>query len=341
MLGETDFRSEEERLAAESFNASSTESRHFENSFGSKEYIDNYYPTLNVESSVTTLQELSLDDRVEIDVNTLAQEKNITVEAAENLLLIDFQSKVAKEMLEAFPKGGIKSLDVGGGPTIYQHIMTALETSSITHAEFLEQNRNEVKKWLANDEDSRDWDSYFKVVQAELKGNEDYQKVLAQNTESADPDIQRNASEISTILNGSIADFKDFVRGRITSVAPCDVFKEGLGLPNTAPFEHVASNFTVESATGDRGKWGVGMRNVMSRVAPGGYLSMTAIRNAEWYAVGKQKMPAVPISERDIQAILAESGFEITQQRILTGSSKETDGYDGMILVNARKIAKF
>ena len=101
--------------------------------------------------------------------------------------------------------------------------------------------------------------------------------------------------------------------------------------------ELVTSNFTIESATSDKDKWRDGMQHIMDKVKSCGYLAISAIRNSSWYKVGGEKMPAVAINETELAEVLTANGFKILDQRVLEGSNKEKDGYDGMIFIFACK----
>lgn len=324
----------------------------FEKKFGPQDYMRTYYPeNLDTEkllwASGMMQKEYASSDRVSIQ--KIMEVANIPAEVAENLAIFDFQREISRKLLEAYPQDKIEVLDVGGGPTIYQHMTMSLEAGNITHSEFLEQNRAEVIQWLNDEDGAYNWDAYFDLVKKILQGDKDYQAVLSQQLENDDPEIASHARMVRDILGAANSDnFKAHLRERLNGkVVSGDVFRSDLGLTRSkydvvsstgreGAVDMVTSNFTIESATSDRSKWEEGVKNIASKVKKGGFLALTAIRNAEWYQVGEEKMPAVKVDEEDIQEILQKEGFEILQLKILEGSKKDIVGYDGMVFCFAR-----
>lgn len=317
--------------------------------FGAVDYLKTYYPEIERDDAMEILGKISQNNGT-IDLHDFP-ELSDSPETLENLAIIDFQRKVAIELAKAYPQDKIEVLDVGSGPTIYQHIAVALQCSRIVSSEYLAQNRQEVLNWLKNTEDSYDWDSYFKTIQQFFKIDGNFQKSLEDLLASSDPETSAHAQLVKRTLEGSVEEFKDFIKARLqeSDVVPCDVFQEDLGLGGKdQQYEAVqttgravdllTSNFTIESATGDRNQWLTGLNNVMARVKPGGFLSMSAIRNATWYKVGEEKMPAVSINEDELGQAIESGGFKIIEQTVLTGSNVEQDGYDGMVFILAQKI---
>lgn len=330
-----------------------SEEKIFIEQFGPKQYLADYYdPNIDVDRLAHASRELHASGPLaHVDVRNLKETLGVSHETVENLLIFDFQKTVAKRLLEAYPQDHIDVLDVGGGPTICQHIAMSLSAGHITHSEFLEQNRAEVGRWVDNNSEAHNWDRYFALFQKMLREDPAYQSVLNEHAGSSDEAIRAHAAHVKeTIGSDSIAPLTERVRQRIAgNIVHGDVFRADLGLPSNAPFEAVdattrenavemiTSNFTVESATGDRALWESGMHNIMSKIKPGGFLALTAIRNAEWYKVGEEKMPAVKVDENDIRSFCEANGFTVEELRVLEGSDKETVGYDGMVFILARK----
>jgi nicotinamide N-methyltransferase/methyltransferase len=52
----------------------------------------------------------------------------------------------------------------GCGPTIHVNISASAKFRNIICAEYTEENRSEVEKWILNDKDVFDWSQYFKYV---------------------------------------------------------------------------------------------------------------------------------------------------------------------------------
>jgi hypothetical protein len=141
------------------------------------------------------------------------------------------------------------------------------------------------------------------------------------------------------------------LREKIINILPVDVFREDLGMGGEeekfdvvnvgreGSAELITSNFCIESATADHDLWQRGIENVTSKVPKDGFLLMTAIRNAKWYKVGDERMPAVPVNAESLSLELEKQGFEIRSISELVGSEQEVVGYDGMVFVLAKRIS--
>lgn len=257
----------------------------------------------------------------------------------ENYAIYDFLfRKAIPQILKYRPDDHLKVLDVGGGPTIYQHLLINYISDSIIHSEYSSDNRAAIEDFLKNNSEF-DWHSftnlaqmYFKKYLPNINANEEVMATLRSLSEETDPEV-----------------IEDRVRSLIKGVVPVDVFQEGLGLENRESYdltsvsregsvELCTSNFCVESATADRATWEEGMKNIGETIKPGGFLLMTAIRHATWYKVGDETMPAVSVDVTDITQNLIEQGFEIIESSELIGSDQKEVGYDGMVFILARKI---
>ena len=247
------------------------------------------------------------------------------------------------------PEDGLRVLDIGGGPTIYQHIPLVLEAGSITHTEFLESNRTEVERWVDDETTGHDWSSYFAFNQQSFRDNPAYLKILADMRASGRPDLLERVEKLEYILSSPEA-YEQSLKDRMTNIIHGDVFIPGLGLPGEQLFDVVtegsqrgipqliSATFAFEGATAMRDKWEEGFRNTLSLVKPGGYLSVASVRNAECYAIGEtETLPAASVNEEDFRCILADENFQIVQERVVIGLEKETVGYDGMVFVFAKR----
>lgn len=271
----------------------------------------------------------------------------------EDIIIFNFQSMVAQKLLEEYPKDKIKVLDVGGGPTIYQHMIICLAAGDITHSEFLKNNQKEVEKWLNDEQDSFDWNAYFKLVKKILKNDPKFQDIITNQLKDNDEEIRSHATMINNVLNDEdITEFKVQLKKSLgKKTVSGNVFLPDLGLTDPKQYDMVTaskeggvelltSNFCVESATSDRFLWKKGIKNIVGKVKLNGYLALTIIRNADYYKVGEKILPATPIIEEEIEEILKENGCEILFTQVLTGFDKEDLGYDGTVLVFAKKIIK-
>lgn len=333
-------------------NIKDTDKEVFEKGFNPKEYMKTYYPVPPDSTKILWVSEIIKQDyskNPRLNIKQIVEKFNVSPEIAENIAIFDFQKNVAKKLLLEYPQDSIEVLDVGGGPTVYQHIAMSLQAGNITHSEFLEQNRAEVTNWINQEEGSYNWDGYFDLIKMMFNKDEEYQQILNHQLKSEDEKTKNHAILVKSLLEGDTENLKAHLRKELgQNVVQGDVFRSDLGLQDSKQYdvasqgregsvEMLTSNFTIESATGDRVKWEQGMKNITAQIKNKGFLALTAIRNAEWYAVGKEKMPAVKVNENDLKEILEKEGFEIVEMRILEGSDKEKVGYDGMVFVFAQK----
>lgn len=329
-----------------------TKKETFEKGFDPREYLRTYYPIPPDAAKILWASEIVNHDYAkspQMDIRQMVEKFNVSPEIAENIAIFDFQKAVAKRLLLTYPQDNIDVLDVGGGPTVYQHIAMSLQAGNITHSEFLEQNRKEVLSWLNNEKEAYNWDGYFDLIRTMFSRDEEYQQILEGQLKSEDEKIREHAVLVKSLIEGDTENFKAHLRRELgQNVVYGDVFTSDLGLENGKQYdaasqgregtvEMLTSNFTIESATGDKTKWEQGMKNITAKIKNGGFLALTAIRNADWYAVGKEKMPAVKVNEGDLKEILEREGFEIVEMRVLKGSDQENVGYDGMVFVFAQK----
>lgn len=333
-----------------------SDSRKFKEKFEPQAYLEAYYPEhIDIEEfsrAMEYIQNEILNNYGKVNIENIVDKTKLPHETVENITIFDFQRRAIKRLLGAFPENNINVLDVGGGPTIYQHIITSFEAGKITHSEYLEQNRKEVTGWINQEEGSYNWDEYFKLIQSILKNDEDYMSQLQENVNSDNRETRDHAKKVFNLLNSeSIDDLKLHLRGVLKEVTHGDVFKSGLGLEDEREYDAVTalgreaninlltSSFTIESATSDRATWERGMKNIIEMIKPGGFLSLSAIKNAEWYQVGDERMPAIKIDENEITAYFKKNNFQILEITVLEGSDKNKVGYDGMVFVFAQKLS--
>jgi hypothetical protein len=226
---------------------------------------------------------------------------------AENFELLRFLADVSRRL----PRGGVL-LDFGGGPTIYTLISAASRVSEIHFADYLEENLQEVRRWLAEDSKAFDWDGFIRQ---------------ALEMESDDPvtyeDVQHRAK---------------MIRERVTHIAPCDASRTPPIDCRPELYDIVQTHFCAESATSDRWQWQIYVANIASLLKPGGLLVMSALEGATRYAVGSRWFPAVPISDRDLIEVLEENGFP--QKRIelrCVPADRPGREYKGLLLTVAEK----
>lgn len=313
----------------------------FHERFDPLEYIRTYYPDVtDIETLLIIMYLLHTNAQGEYVVDLIAEKTATERELVENIAIFDFYREVVEFLLPQFPRGDATVLDIGGGPTIYQHIAISLFAKHITHAEFLESNRKEVVSWLDKEERAHDWDSYFKLVQELFK----YGKVsplIDKFMHDDDEEVRGRAVYVKTLLDEVTQDsFKRHVRSCIGGdVVHGDIFRQDLGMGSepSLTYDVVTANFVTESVASSLQQWNEGMHNILSHVKTGGYFIQTAITNATWYQVGGERLPATKVDQSLVNAKLKEEGFSVLYQKVLEGSDAAVVGYDGMIFILAQK----
>lgn len=232
----------------------------------------------------------------------------------ENNALMKFYAEIARRLPQESTL-----LEFSGGPTLYSLISVAAQVQEIHFSDFLPQNLNEVSLWLKKSPEAFDWKMYVKKALI-------YEGIVSPN----DQDI----SNRETIM-----------REKITKVIKCDAFSESpLGKGYAQLYDVIDVNFVAESITRSHSEWEKIMKNILGLLKPNGFLTMTAIKGANYYSVGDKLFPAVIIDEDDISAFLLKSGFKeenIYIQTIKAEQIEETKndfvGYTGMAFVFAHR----
>jgi hypothetical protein len=317
----------------------------FQEKFHAREYMDNYYPEIaNIEKMLEVARHMHKNIEGHYEIDKIAQISQTVHEIIENVAIFDFYRVVTEHFLEEYPEGNACILDIGGGPTIYQHIGLSLVADYITHSEFLESNRVEVISWIANDPSAHNWETYFKLVQRLFTMGE-IPQILERLTAHSDEKISNHASHVKNLINHSeTGDYESWVRSRIGhDVVHGDMFVPDLGIQSIRnsriKFDIITSNFVAESASQNYEQWILSMQNMISHIKVGGYFVQTAIKNATWYQVGKEKLPAFGVTPVMIEKACEAFGCRVIYQKVLEGSDSENVGYDGMIFTLARKIS--
>jgi hypothetical protein len=329
--------------------------------FSPRDYLETYYPSdIDPASFASAIEEVSAryDDATEsrlLDIAALSKKTGLSTEVIENAALFDFFRDLSRDFLKEFPEGNAVVLDIGGGPTIYQYLSLSLAVQAIIHAEYLLENRKEIAAFVTNDESAYSWAPYFYAVKSLLSQDKEFQEQLTQLASDPAEKVRAHAFEIQRILNSQteVREFEIALKRKVAQrLVPCDVFQSNLEADSrnliaysllecgkiTGHPDIIMSCFVVESATSHEETWRQGIKNLANALEIGGYLVMTAIRNANWYKVGDNKIAAFPVNEERLQQVFRQYGLRVKDLRVLVGSDDAEDGYDGMILICAQKI---
>jgi hypothetical protein len=162
-------------------------------------------------------------------------------------------------------------LEFGCGPTIHHLIPFAEQVDEIYVADYLQNNLDEIQHWIDGSEGAHSWDSY---IQGVLR------------LEETAPDMT------------SVRARESLLKGKIKALTQADIYDvEAAALAK--PFPLVSSFYCIECTTSAKEKWAMGMQNLASLVAPGGWLLMSALRNCEGYRAGPHFFPSTSIDVED------------------------------------------
>lgn len=330
---------------------------HSDGNFDVHGYISTYYPVqIDIEKSYAAYErfneEFKNPDQV-LDITKIAEDLELDHELVENACIFHFQKEVVKSLLDANLTGTSLSLiDIGSGPTMYQHIMLSLFVDSIIHAEYLQTNIDEARRWQQSHKSSYDWDEYFALIKKILSTEESIKKSLQDRVGASDGQISKNAQKILATLDDlTLQSFKADLQNKLgDDIILCDAFKEDLAhedereaVKNSIAkiddesIRIASSYFVLECISTSKEEWQNGFTNLCSPLKSGDYLISTSVRNATWYKDGTRKIPIAPVNEDDYEKAFEREGLEMIHRRVITGSNVEEDGYEGMVMVFARK----
>lgn len=210
-------------------------------------------------------------------------------------------------------------LEFGGGPTVYPLITAATKVKEIHFSDYLDSNLNEVRCWKSASPGAFDWTNFFKKALF-LEGKKNLSKKEVQKREK-------------------------LVRQKIAKFMHCDAFKRYPINPKLKDYYDVINtNFVTESITSSIKDWENIFANVCSMLKEGGWLIMTALKEAQYYRIGDKMFPAVNINEEDFIRVLTKLGFQETNFILSSIPAEITNedlqgyvGYKGMIFLKAKK----
>lgn len=198
--------------------------------------------------------------------------------AEDEVYIFKFVLDFLKKEKKVFPK----MLEFGSGPTIHHLIPFARHVQKMYVADYLKSNLNEIQRWIDGDKRAHSWGSYIRGIVA---------------LEYIRPGT-RQLYERERIIKKEIV---SLIRADVYRSKPLVVYKA---------FPLVTSFYCTECTTGSKLKWSIGMRNLLSLVASGGWIIMSALRRCRGYRAGSHFFPCTYIDKGDVHAILIASGFD-------------------------------
>ncbi|XP_029933889.1 phenylethanolamine N-methyltransferase [Myripristis murdjan] len=219
----------------------------------------------------------------------------------------------------AFTEGDVSGevlVDIGSGPTLYQVLSGCEVFSKVLLTDFLEVNRQELKRWLQGQGgDSIDWTPYLQHV-CKLEGR----RPSAWTEKAA-----RLRLVVSDVLPIDVHRPQPLARDALPSAgADC-----------------LVSSFCLESVSPDFPAFKRALIHIQGLLRPGGHLLLIGALGESYYLGGPGiKIPVVPLDEAQVCASLKESGFTLIRLEVYVLPADMRVGVDdvsGVFFVKARK----
>lgn len=225
--------------------------------------------------------------------------------------LADDDLAIFQFVKETFKWGGrmfSRAIEVGCGPTVHHAFALAPFVCELHLAEYLPGNLDQVKKWLAREQDAHDWDPLLRGVLA-VEGGGD-------NLEAR----------------------KQLLRRVVTRTLPCDLRRDdptGAG----GDYDLVASFYTAECIGRTTTEWEAYVGRVLALVKPGGEVLFAAVRNSSGYAVLGRTFTVTPVNESDFARVFSDHGFDTTPDTCVGVpiTAWVNEGFDSIVLAHGKK----
>ncbi|XP_075701868.1 phenylethanolamine N-methyltransferase [Rhinoderma darwinii] len=222
-----------------------------------------------------------------------------------------------RRLHEACAKGEIKGrtlVDIGSGPTIYQ-VLSAFEHFQETiMTDYLEVNRQELKKWLNNEPGAFDWSPYFEHI-CKLEGK-----------------------------GASWKNKQKRFRDRVSRVIPVDVHQPSPleGELASGSVDCLVSSFCLEACSPNLEAFQKALENVIGLLKPQGHMLWIGALEESYYLAGEARLSVVPVTEDIVKKALCTAKCRVREFSTysMTPSMKVgVDDVSGIFFVWAQKEA--
>lgn len=194
-------------------------------------------------------------------------------------------------------------LDIGSGPSPITVMSASRFINDITMSDFVDENCQELEKWVNRKEGAHDFGYMFKYV-AKLENQKNHLVLEAR------------------------------VRAAIQRVIHGDVLKSNPIAPYKCCFDVLTCSITMEYASADLRSYRRSFRNISSLLNPGGFLLMTSCFGNTYYYVGEERFHALPVTRPIVESALRGAGLEPILWSILPRGDdvKHTDFTDSFFV---------
>ena len=190
------------------------------------------------------------------------------------------------------------ALEFGTGPTLFGALATIPFVQKLHLSDYLPQNLNEIKHWLANGNDSFNWD----VCTAYL--------------------LEKDGIEPTA---DNIAKWSNELRAKVGKILPGDITKEWPLLDEKSQYDLLVSLFCADSITNSKTEWHQYMKNLFNLAAPQGTIIIGALRNCPFYRVGEQYFPCANVNEKDLEDAISGMSEKIKDYTIRVNNTEDCE----------------
>ena len=210
-----------------------------------------------------------------------------------------------------------KVLDYGCGPVIANVISAAGFATEIVLAEYTEEGRTALRRWLDRDPSCFNWFPYFKYIVQTLEG-----KGLQE-----------------------AGDREECVRRVVKAVVGCDVTQDPpIKKGYEGPYDVVICCFCLSTACRTKADCSNAVHRLATLVKPGGVLLLQTFESKNpdgplrSYKIGSQVFHAVPLSQAFVLATLEQVGLsDITVKQLAADSIMDNRGLKKALMFAAHK----
>ena len=206
-----------------------------------------------------------------------------------------------KSLEDSMDVDKFKVLDYGCGPVVANVISAASLASEIVLAEYTEEGRTAVRRWLDRDPSSFNWSPHFKYIVQTLEGKS------LQEAEEREERLRRIVKAV--------------VRCDVTQDQPIEEGYEG-------PYDVVICCLCLADASKTKHEFQIAVRKLAALIKPGGVLLLYTIESKDpdgpidSYNIGGTIFHALPLSQEFVLAALEQSDFsDITVNRFAVALS--------------------
>ncbi|KAG7270461.1 hypothetical protein CRUP_017943 [Coryphaenoides rupestris] len=213
-------------------------------------------------------------------------------------------------------------VDVGSGPTLYQVLSGCEIFERLVLTDFLEVNRQELKRWLQDQgPGSLDWTPYLQHV-CKLEG-----RGLPRAKPHSSPRVTTALPSFTTILLACLSSPRALawsekaarLRAVVSDVLPIDVHCPQPLAPGVLPpgADCLVSCFCLESVSPDLDAFTRALGHIGGLLRPGGHLLLIGALGESFYLGGPGlQIPVVPLDEAQVCCSLRQSGYTLVRLEV-------------------------